>query len=49
MEGLFRGPGGGVPSVRKVCIFLQKKLNFRPILTKINAFKSGIETSSAKT
>ena len=29
-----RGSGGGAPSARKFCIFLQKQLNFRPILIK---------------
>ena len=34
------GSGGGAPSPRKFCIFLQKQLNFRAILIKINAFKT---------
>ena len=35
-----RGFGGGAPSARKFCIFLQIKLNFRAILIKNNAFKT---------
>ena len=29
-----RGPGGGAPSARKFCIFLQKYFHFRAILIK---------------
>ena len=32
--------GGGAPSARKFCIFLQKQLNFRAILIKNIAFKT---------
>ena len=32
--------GGGAPSARKFCIFLQIKLNFRAISIKNNAFKT---------
>ena len=35
-----RGCGGGAPSARKFCIFLQNQLNFRAILIKNNAFKT---------
>ena len=35
-----RGLGGGAPSVRKFCIFLQKQHTFRAILVKNNAFKT---------
>ena len=31
---------GGAPSARKVCIFLQKQLNFRAILIKNNAIET---------
>ena len=35
-----RGSGGGAPSARKFCIFLQKQLNFRVIVIKNIAFKT---------
>ena len=35
-----QGFGGGAPSARKFCIFLQTKLNFRATLIKNNAFKT---------
>ena len=34
------GAGGGALSARKVCIFLQKLLNFRAFLIKNNAIKT---------
>ena len=33
------GGMGAEPSAQKFCIFLQKELNFRPILIKIDAFE----------
>ena len=42
-----RGFGGGAPSALKFCIFLQILLNFRAIFIKNNAFKRGIEITSA--
>ena len=34
MEGAVWGSGGGAPSARKFCIFLQKQLQLRAILIK---------------
>ena len=40
MWGLCWGCGGGAPSARKFCIFLQNELNFRAILIENNAFRT---------